>query len=80
MASKTDLPDWVEKALKELGGSGTIVAIAQIIWRDHESELTSSGDLFFTWHYDMRWAANKLRHQGKMKAAELSPRGVWELR
>lgn len=79
MARKIDLPLWVKQALIELGGTGTIVAVAEVIWRHHESELQLSGDLFFTWQYDMRWAANTLRRSGEIKPAELSPRGVWEL-
>jgi len=37
------------------------------------------GDLFYTWQYDMRWAATKLRRDGKLKAATRSPKGTWEL-
>lgn len=79
MASKADLIDWLVAALKELGGSGTIVQAAKIIWRDHQAELERSGGLFFTWQYDMRWAANNLRRSKLMKPAEVSPKGKWEL-
>ena len=79
MAIKKDLSPWVARALKELGGRGTIVGVAKIIWREHEPELRKSGDLFFTWQYDMRWAANKLRRSGDIKPVENSPRGIWEL-
>ena len=79
MATKHDLEDWVYEALKSLGGSGRIIEIAKIIWASHEADLKGSGDLFFTWQYDMRWAANRLRRLGKMRAAEVSPNGVWEL-
>jgi len=34
---------------------------------------------FFTWQYDIRWAANLLRRSGLMKPAESSPHGLWEL-
>ena len=79
MATKHDLQDWVRFALRDLGGSASLVAVAKHIWATHESELKSSGDLFFTWQYDMRWAANVLRRRGVMKPAEASPTGVWEL-
>ena len=79
MAVKDSLPAWVQQALIELGGSGTIVDVARIIWRDHETELREGGDLFYTWQYDMRWAANKLRRSGVMKAVNVSPRGIWVL-
>lgn len=79
MAAKHDLQDWIIDALTSLGGSAKLVVIAKTIWAAHESELRSSGDLFFTWQYDMRWAANRLRRIGKLKSAEISPSGVWEL-
>ncbi len=79
MATKHDVTDWVIAALKTLGGRGSLVAVAKEIWRKHESELRSSGDLFYTWQYDMRWSANVLRRKGIMKSAESSPSGTWEL-
>ena len=79
MAVKDSLPGWVQQALKELGGSGTIVDVARIIWRDHERDLRDGGDLFYTWQYDMRWAANKLRRSGVMNDVDVSPRGIWVL-
>lgn len=79
MATKIDLPDWVHAALVEIGGSGTLTEVAKVIWKNHEADLRASGDLFYTWQYDMRWAANKLRHTGRMKAVVASPRGIWQL-
>ncbi|MDR2239009.1 MAG: hypothetical protein LBE33_01020 [Zoogloeaceae bacterium] len=79
MATKEDLQDWVSAALLALGGSARLVEIAKHIWAHHEVELRHSGNLFFTWQYDMRWAANQLRRKRVMKAADISPIGVWEL-
>ena len=79
MATKHDVTDWVVSALKALGGRGSLVDVAREIWKHHESDLRASGDLFYTWQYDMRWSANVLRRKGTMKAAELSPSGTWEL-
>ena len=79
MASRTDLVDWVKKALEQQGGQGTIVGICKHIWAHHERELRDSGDLFYTWQYDMRWAGDHLRRTGLMKAASASPKGLWEL-
>ena len=79
LANKEDLQKWVLTALKSLNGSGGIVDVARVIWRDHETELRSSGDLFFTWQYDMRWAANQLRRKRIMKSVDVSPRGTWEI-
>ncbi|MDG9930436.1 MULTISPECIES: hypothetical protein [unclassified Pseudomonas] len=79
MATKHDLTDWVIAALGRLGGSASLVEVAHDLWKHHESDLRSSGDLFYTWQYDMRWSANVLRRKGVMKAAEASPHGVWQL-
>lgn len=79
MAASLDLEQWVEDAVRHLDGAATIVDIAQHIWTEHEAELRDSGDLFYTWQYKMRWSANQLRRNGVFRAAELSPRGVWEL-
>ncbi len=79
MASKQDLPDWVKQALDRLGGRGTPAGVAKEIWTARESDLRASGDLFYTWQYDIRWAANRLRRASRMKSVEDSPRGIWEL-
>lgn len=79
MATKHDVTDWVVAALKMHSGRATLVEVAREIWKRRESDLRSSGDLFYTWQYDMRWSANVLRRKGIMKAADLSPSGVWEL-
>jgi hypothetical protein len=79
MATKADLQNWVRDALISQSGSARIPVIAAEIWLKHEVELKRSGDLFYTWQYDMRWAANRLRKSSIMKAADASPSGVWEL-
>lgn len=80
MASRREVfVDWLRQALEELRGSATVVEASKHIWKNHEPELRAMGDLFYTWQYDVRWAANKLRRSGAMKPKEVSPRGVWEL-
>jgi len=79
VATKYDLQTWVEEALRALGGSGTVVEVAREIWLRHERDLRESGDLFFTWQYDMRWAAQALRDTGRAKRASGGRRGLWEL-
>ncbi len=80
MATKDDLQEWIRLALRELDGRAHLVAIARHIWKKHESDLRESGDLFYTWQYDMRWAANRLRRRGILRPAEDSPLGIWELK
>lgn len=76
---KQDLPRLIKEALFASGGSATLVEVARHIWDHYENALKESGDLLYTWQYDMRWAANILRHSGDLVPAESSPRGVWEL-
>jgi hypothetical protein len=79
MASRDDLIAWVREALVANGGRATLIEVARHIWKHHQDDLSRMGDIFFTWQYDMRWAATKLRRMGKMKAADHSPRSIWEL-
>jgi hypothetical protein len=79
MASRDDLEAWLEAALRANGGRAKIPEVCKLIWEDHKDDLLSSGDLLYTWQYDVRWAANRLRRRKIMKAAEVSPNGVWEL-
>ena len=80
MAQRADLMTWVHDALISHGGEARIVEVAKHIWEHHEADLRASGDLFYTWQYEMRWAATRLRDQGKVAAPEASPRGTWALK
>lgn len=77
--TKHELQGWVLDALRRLGGRGSVVEVANEVWTQHEAELRASGDLFFTWQYDLRWAAQALRDRGWAKPAHEVERGIWEL-
>lgn len=78
MATRDDLTEWVEEALRSLGGEGFPIDVAKEVWRLHEDDLRESGDLFYTWQYDLRWAATKLRQTGFL---DINERGQpWRLR
>ncbi len=80
MAEKADLTKWILDALVSLGGSGSVVAVTKAVWAAHQEELEGSGDLFFTWQYDIRWAAQKLRNTGQLKPiAGRGKNSRWEL-
>jgi hypothetical protein len=79
MAKKSDLTDWVIEALRERGGTAHHVQIAKYIWDHYEAELRDSGDLFYTWQYDLRWAGKKLRDRGILRPDDDTERGVWAL-
>jgi hypothetical protein len=79
MARREDLRKWLSEALEANNGSASIVEVCKYVWENYENELRRSGGLFFTWQYDIRWAANRLRKEGIMRAADSSPKGIWEL-
>lgn len=79
MASKHDLGDWIVEALTELGGAGSVVEVSEIVWRRHEPELRGSGALFYTWQYDIRWAAQRLRDSGGLQSVGGQRGGPWRL-
>lgn len=79
MKLKGDLCNWLVDALKVHNGSASIIDICKHVWERHERELRDSGDSFYSWQYDIRWSADYLRKTGVLRAAKLSPRGIWEL-
>lgn len=77
--TRYDLPDILFKSLKDMGGQASIIEVCKYVWEKYKTNLQDSGDLFYSWQYDIRWAATELRKTGRMKPAEISPRGVWEV-
>ena len=74
------LQEWIVEALESLDGEAEIVDISRRIWQVHEQDLRELGDKFFTWQYDLRWEAKKLRDEGVLAPDEETPKGVWALR
>jgi hypothetical protein len=79
MIDRTSMTEWVEEALRELGGRGTILDICRKVWERHGDEIRVSGDAFYTWQYEIRWAGDILRKKGILRPVDESSRGVWEL-
>lgn len=77
--NRDDLPDILYSSIKAIGGQVDIISVCKYFWAHYKTELELSGDLFFTWQYDIRWAATELRKTKRMKPAEVSPRGIWEI-
>jgi len=77
MSTRHELKLWVEEALRRYGGQAKLLDVAKDIWKHHEAGLLAAGELFFTWHYDMRWAATSLRKDGVVE--ESGTRGIWKL-
>ena len=76
--SNESLKPLVLQALQDLGGSGTVTEVAKAIWDKHEADLRASGELFYTWQYDIRWAAQSL--QGERKLSKKGPNRTWSLK
>ena len=74
-----DLPDILYAVIKDMGGEASILDVCKYVWNHYQADLVNSGDLFYTWQYDIRWAATSLRKENRMKAAEISPHGVWQI-
>jgi len=79
MSKREDLKPWVIDALRAHGGRATLIEVCQHIWEHHERELKSSGDLFYTWQYDVRWSAQELRNSGALRPVHGSRSQPWEL-
>ena len=79
VAGKAVLQSWLVEALASLGGSATVVDICREIWHLHREDLEVSGDLAFTWQYDIRWAAKVLRDEGILVSAAEQIDREWRL-
>jgi hypothetical protein len=69
------MADWVLQALGELGSTGAAVDVARLVWQSHEDEIRQSKDLLYRWQYELRWAADLLRREGKL----VSSNRRWQL-
>ena len=76
---KQDMALLVSDALESRGGEGTIVEVATLIWENYKDELEASGEIFYTWQYDMRWARHRLSEKGKLITKSRGRESVWVL-
>ena len=77
--TKLDLPPHLLDIVVALGGSVTVLEASREFWQRHEPELRVSGDLFYTWQYELRWAAQELRDSGKLAATGRGASSRWAL-
>jgi len=70
---------WVVEAIENCGGTATILDVCKDVWENHGEEIEASGDMFYKWQYEIRWAGDILRKDGILKPATKSPKGKWEL-
>jgi len=57
---RKDMVNLVVDAIQSQNGKATIIQVAEFIWTTYEKELRQSGDIFYTWQYDIRWARHRL--------------------
>lgn len=74
---RSDLPNLLYNLISSLGGSAKVIDIFKAFWIAYQTDLKNSGNLFYTWNYDIRWAATELRKSGRMKPASETPKGTW---
>ena len=79
MASRENMKSWVIAALESLGGKGWPKDVAKYIWGNYEPELRKSGNLLYTWQYDVRWAAQPLRNTGLLKPVNRRRDLPWDI-
>ena len=75
---KSTLESWIIEYLKLHGGTGCPESVGKYIWENYEAELRTS-DIFYTWQYDLRWAAQELRNSGVLKQVNNKKNLPWEL-
>ena len=76
---KKDLKKLVLEALQNHNGKAKIIDVSKYVWSNYKDDLEQSGNMFYTWQYDVRWAATNLRKEGLMKKADNKLNGFWEL-
>ncbi|MBR1304197.1 MULTISPECIES: hypothetical protein [unclassified Bradyrhizobium] len=73
--NRQDLKSIILDAIGKPGDSLSIPKIARYIWENYEPQLKGSGEFFYTWQYDMRWAGDSLVRDGKLD--KTAHRGMW---
>jgi hypothetical protein len=79
MADREKMMRWVYQAVETAGGEASLLQVARHIWENHEIDLRASGDDFYTWQYDMRWAAQKLRDEKKFVSTAAQTGRKWAI-
>lgn len=79
MVTRESMKLCIIACLQQRGGSGWPREVSKYVWDNHEGELKASGDLLYTWQYDIRWAAQQLRNDGVLKPVNGRRDLPWEL-
>ena len=79
MVTRESMKQWIVECLRERGGSAWPREVSKYVWDSYEAELRDSGDMLYTWQYDIRWAAQQLRNEGTLKPVNRRRDLPWEL-
>ncbi|CNG52390.1 hypothetical protein OU748_004144 [Yersinia enterocolitica] len=79
MVTRDSMKVWIVECLNSRGGAGWPKDVAKYVWEKYESELKASGDILYTWQYDLRWAAQQLRNADILKPVNNRRDLPWEL-
>lgn len=79
MVTRESFKPWVIAALEDHRKRAHLSLVTKHIWDHHKDEILDSNKMIYTWQYDIRWAANSLRREGKLKEVKKPYDGVWEL-
>ena len=77
--NRKSMTEWIVEALRELGGSGSVLEICKAVWENHGEEIAHAGDMFYKWQYEIRWAGHSLEKEGS-SSHQASPAGKWHLK
>jgi hypothetical protein len=79
MLVRADLKPWIVDALQAHDGRASVLEVCKYVWDHHQDDLRRGGDLFYTWQYDIRWAATKLRQEKILSSTEPKSSAPWRL-
>ncbi|MBD9660766.1 hypothetical protein IB226_14935 [Pantoea sp. PNT03] len=79
MVTREIMKEWIIEALNSMNGIGWPRDVAKYVWDNYEGHLRESGDMLYTWQYDLRWAAQSLRDNNKLKAVNKRTDMPWEI-
>lgn len=79
MITREDMKPWIIAGLKAHGGKARVVQVCKYIWDHYEDKIRASGNVLYTWQYDVRWAAQKLRDEGTLRPIDGNRMRPWEL-
>ena len=67
VVTRESMKQQIIESLKERNGSAWPREVSKYVWDNYEADLNDSGDILYTWQYDIHWAAQQLRYDGILR-------------